>query len=84
MTLLASLQSLMQTYGSSQVILVAWLALLALAMLVFLVLIAFNGRHPGRELSRRGTDQRASFWQQGMTPPHGPCHHLEGHPYERR
>jgi hypothetical protein len=85
MNLVGSLQTLMQTYGSSTVILVAWLAFLALAVLVFLVLIIGGAHHPGRSPHRRGADSRASFWQQGMPQPPGGSHHSqERHLHERR
>ena len=77
--------TLLHTYGSGQGILLAWLGLLALAVLVFLVLIAVGAHHPGRERHRRGADHRAAFWQQGPPPSsHGLQHPPERRPYERR
>jgi hypothetical protein len=85
MNLVGHLHTLLQTYGSGQVILLAWLCLLALAVVVMLVLLAVGVHSPGCARHRRGADQRAAFWQHGMPPsPSGPQHQPERHPYERR
>jgi hypothetical protein len=86
MTLLSSLQTLMQTYGSSTVILVAWLGLLALAMLVFLILMTVGIQREGHRRLHRGETHQSPDWQYQQwltdhTPPRSPDspgRHLHG------
>jgi hypothetical protein len=86
MTIVTGLQALMQTYGSSIVVLVAWVGFLALAVVVFLVLLAIGAHQPGRGRPHRSADARAPLWPYGIPPaPHGPHHQQEPRPpYERR
>ena len=52
MNLVGSVQTLVSMVGGGPVILIAWLCLLALALLVFLVMIAL-GVHSGERIRRR-------------------------------
>jgi hypothetical protein len=84
MNLVGSVDRLLSTFGSGQAILVAWLGLLALAAVVFLVLIGLGVHRAGRS-RRPGADPRAPFWQHTMPqPPHGPHPQQERYPHERR
>jgi hypothetical protein len=84
MNLVHGLNTFVQTVGSGQAILVAWLCILALAAVVLLVLIGLGVHSPGRG-RRTGADHRAPFWPHGMPqPPSGPQHQQERYPHERR
>jgi len=61
MSLMGSIESLFQTYGSGQVIFLAWLCFLALAALVFVVLVTMGVPHRGRGPMRQSSDQQLTF-----------------------
>jgi len=88
MNLLSSLHALVSTVGSGQVMLIAWLCVLALAALVFLVLIAMGVHRGGPGHRRTGADSSTAVrhHQQfffGM--PQRDNHRQETRPpYERR
>jgi hypothetical protein len=88
MHLVGSLHTLMHQYGSSQHILMAWLCLLALAVLVFLVLIAVGVHRVGRGRQAADTDPQAAAWhyhQFRTGPPQSGKHDRHGrHPHDRR
>jgi hypothetical protein len=88
MNLVGSLHTLLHPYGSSQHILLAWLCLLALAVLVFLVLVAVGVHRVGRGRHAAGTDPQAAAWHyhQFLTgPPQSWKHVSPGRgPHERR
>jgi len=56
MNVMSNLHALVSTVGSGQVILIAWLCVLALAALVFLVLLTLGIYSGGRRDRRTGAD----------------------------
>ena len=88
MNLVHSLNTFVQTVGSGQAILIAWLCVLALAAVVFLVLIAMGVHSGSRGRARTGADHQGAAWHyhQFLTgPPQRGKHDSQlRHPYERR
>jgi hypothetical protein len=88
--LVGSMQTLVSTFGSGQGVLIVWLCLLALATLVFLVMLRLTlGVYSGRRRDRRtGADHpgAAMHHQQFFFgPPQNDNHRQETRPpYERR
>jgi hypothetical protein len=86
MNLIGSVSALLHTFGSGQSILIAWLCVLALAVLVFLVLLAVGVHSGGRGRRRAGPEHQAAVWQQFFTTQAHSGHHSspERHRHERR
>jgi hypothetical protein len=88
MNLVNSVNTLLQTFGSGQHILIAWLCVLALAVLVFLVLLMLGVHSGGRSRRRTGADYpgAAMHHQQFFfgTPQSDNHRHETRPPYERR
>jgi hypothetical protein len=88
MNLVGSLHTLVQTYGSGQHILLAWLCLLALAVLVCLVLLTLGVYRGGRGRRRTGSDHPGAAMHHHRfffgAPQSGKHRHETRPPYERR
>ena len=89
MNFLGSVSTLVSTFGSGQVILWAWLGILALALVVFLMVMALGvHRSGGRERRRTGADYPGAAMhhhQLFFGPPHNDNHRQETRPpYDRR
>ena len=67
MNLVGSVGTLLKTADSGLVVLVGWLCVLALAVVVFLVLIAMGVRRSGQSRRRPGTEQQGALWHQFFT-----------------
>ena len=88
MNLVHGLHTFVQTFGTGQAMLIAWLCVLALAAVVFLVLIGIGVHSAGRGRSRTGPDYQGAAWyyHQFLTGPtkSGEYGSPGRHPHERR
>jgi hypothetical protein len=75
MNLVGSVGTLLDTSGSGLGMLVGWLCVLALAVVVFLVLIAMGVRSRGQSRRPPGPEQQGALWHQFFTARSERCRH---------
>jgi hypothetical protein len=86
MNLVGNVGTLLKTADSGLVVLVGWLCVLALAVVVFLFLIAVGIRSGGQRRRPTGTQQQGAQWHQFFfgAPQSGKHRQEPRPPYERR